>query len=550
MDDIFTFDTPQGAEDARHAYDNAENALSPDLLTAIRRYERALMATDTATLDDLFASDPDGIPVVRSDGRGMLVGHTAITAFRKRRKNVPTRTLRRRIARQLDESNACIVSQFDKVTGGSVVQTQVWRRVGADHTWKIVMAHLTYPAPAVDRSIWRIVGTPLVAAAEPGPLSGMNIAVKDLYAVQGQRIGAGNPEFLRTSPICESSAPAVRLLLNAGADVKGIAQTDEFAYSLAGTNVHYGTPPNPKAPGCVSGGSSSGPASAVACGQADIGLGTDTAGSIRIPASYQGLWGIRTTHGRISLDSTHPLSQSFDTVGWMTRDAQTLEFVGKVMMPDKDATQSASKLLTCPKLDGCVTSEVRIAFSRFRAGACDAVSSGRIGMLDGIGQAQFDEQMLDNFLSIFQTVRGFEAWRNNGDWVGKHYDDLAPEIAARFKYDSHIPQARYEQGLGRLSQTCSIVRNLLGNNVLLIPSASSTAPAIIPDGDLENIENARAHTLRLTSIAGVGGLPAVNIPLQTAQGLPCGACLLGPAGSDKLLIRVAKELYRYTAGTV
>ena len=362
MDDIFTFDTPQGAEDARHAYDNAENALSPDLLTAIRRYERALMANDTATLDDLFASDPDGIPVVRSDGRGMLVGHTAITAFRKRRKNVPTRTLRRRIARQLDESNACIVSQFDKVTGGSVVQTQVWRRVGTDHTWKIVMAHLTYPSPAVDRSIWRIVGTPLVAAAKPGPLSGMNIAVKDLYAVQGQRIGAGNPEFLRTSPICESSAPAVRLLLNAGADVKGIAQTDEFAYSLAGTNVHYGTPPNPKAPGCVSGGSSSGPASAVACGQADIGLGTDTAGSIRIPASYQGLWGIRTTHGLISLDSTHPLSQSFDTVGWMTRDAQTLEFVGKVMMPDKDATQSVSKLLTCPKLDGCVTSEVRIAF--------------------------------------------------------------------------------------------------------------------------------------------------------------------------------------------
>ena len=547
MDDVFTVDAPQGAENACQAPDNAEDALSPDLLAAIRRYERALMANDAATLSDLFASDPNGIPVVRSDGRGMLVGHTAITAFRKMRKTAPTRTLRRRVARQLDESNACIVSQFDKATGGCVVQTQVWQRIGEDHAWRIVMAHLTYPTPAIDRSIWRVVGAPLVEATSPGPLSGMSVAVKDLYAVQGQRIGAGNPQFLRTSPICEDSAPAVRLLLNAGADVAGIAQTDEFAYSLAGTNVHYGTPPNPKAPGRVSGGSSSGPASAVACGQVDIGLGTDTAGSIRIPASYQGLWGIRTTHGRISLDLVHPLSQSFDTVGWMTRDAQTLEFAGKALMPDKDAVSEVSKLLVCPKLDDCVTADVREAFVRFRDDACAAARSGRIGMLDGVDQAQFDEQMLDNFLSIFQVVRGFEAWRNNGDWVKGHYDDLAPEIAARFEHDSHIPRERYEQGLGHLRQARTMVRNLLGGNVMLIPSASSTAPAITPDGDLDGIENARAHTLRLTSIAGVAGLPAVNIPLRTGQGLPCGACLLGPAGSDKLLIRIAKDLYRHAA---
>lgn len=526
------------------ASDNASETLAPDLLAAIRRYEQALMDNNAAVLSDLFADDPEGIPSIRSDSKGMLVGHGEISAFRSNRKTAPTRTLRRRIARQLDAENACVVSQFDKATGGSVIQTQVWQRIGQSGAWKIVMAHLTYPTPAIDRSIWRIAGTPLVEASKPGPLSGMTVAVKDLYAVQGQRIGAGNPEFLRTSPICKESAPAVQLLLNAGAQITGIAQTDEFAYSLAGTNVHYGTPPNPKAPGHISGGSSSGPASAVACGQVDIGLGTDTAGSIRIPASYQGLWGIRTTHGRISREAIHPLSQSFDTVGWMTRDARTLEFAGNALMPDKDTAADVEKLLISPKLDECATADVREAFSHFRSISCSTVGEGRISSLKDFDEVQFDSQMLDNLLSIFQAVRGYEAWQNNGDWVADHYADLAPEIAARFERDSHIPRSRYEQGLDHLRQARSVVRNLIGNNVLLIPSASSTAPSVAPLGDTASIENARAHTLRITSIAGIGGLPAVNIPLKTTDGLPCGACLIGPAGSDKLLIRIAKELYR------
>lgn len=100
----------------------------------------------------------------------------------------------------------------------------------------------------MDRRVWRVIGTPLAKANAQGPLSGMNVAVKDLYAIAGQRIGAGNPDFLADSPIRMRNADAVELLLLAGADVAGIAQTDEFAYSLAGTNIHYGTPPNPKAP--------------------------------------------------------------------------------------------------------------------------------------------------------------------------------------------------------------------------------------------------------------------------------------------------------------
>jgi amidase len=161
----------------------------------------------------------------------------------------------------------------------------------------------------------------------------MSVAVKDLFAVEGFAVGAGKGDWLAEGSPETTTAPAAAALLAAGAVVAGIFRTDEFAYSLAGTNAHYGTPPNPKAPGRISGGSSSGSASAVALGEATIGLGSDTGGSIRVPSAYQGLLGIRTTHGAIATDGLLPLAPSFDTVGWMTRDAATLAAVGSVLLP-------------------------------------------------------------------------------------------------------------------------------------------------------------------------------------------------------------------------
>ena len=199
---------------------------------------------------------------------------------------------------------------------------------------------------AFDPRVWREVGDPLLPATGAGPLAGMSVAVKDLFALEGFPIGAGNAERLAESRPEKTTAAAVAVLQAAGAVVAGIARTDEFAYSLAGTNSHYGTPPNPKAPGRVSGGSSSGSASAVSLGQATIGLGTDTGGSIRVPTAYQGLYGIRTSHGAIPTDGLLPLAPSFDTVGWMTRDAATLAAVGKVLLPSR---QSSGPLAQLPR---------------------------------------------------------------------------------------------------------------------------------------------------------------------------------------------------------
>ena len=417
---------------------------------------------------------------------------------------------------------------------------------GASHRHAVdgAAAGMATGVRAIDPTIWRVVGTPLIAATRPGPLSGMGVAVKDLYAVAGQRVGAGNPTYLDEAPVQEHSAPAVQRLLDAGADVIGIAQTDEFAYSLAGVNAHYGTPPNPRAPGRVPGGSSSGPASAVAAGQATIGLGTDTAGSIRIPSAYQGLWGLRTTHGRISREGVHPLSGSFDTVGWMTRDAQTMDAVTQAMLPDRDTATLSGEVAVCVLPSQMVDADVAEAFGR----SCDLMRSATLesgrARPDTWDELTLDADMFDGFLDIFSVVRGYEAWQANGGWVSGHFDAIAPDIAQRFRNDALIDETAYRQGLERLERSRAMVRSLVGDRVLLMPTAATVAPTLTEQDDPDTAARTRKQTMRLTSLAGIGALPALNMPIATAQGLPCGVCLIGPAGSDKALVAFGKELYQ------
>ncbi len=154
-----------------------------------------------------------------------------------------------------------------------------------------------------------------------------------MFDIAGHRTGNGNPVWLETHPPEAHTASAVARLLAAGGRMVGKTHTDELAYSLNGENVHYGTPTNPRAPGRIPGGSSSGSAAAVAGGLVDFALGTDCGGSVRLPASYCGIFGIRTTHGLVPADGVVDLAKSFDTVGWFARDAATMLRVGEVLLP-------------------------------------------------------------------------------------------------------------------------------------------------------------------------------------------------------------------------
>src|SRR6476620_10438368 len=175
-----------------------------------------------------------------------------------------------------------------------------------------------------------------------GPLSGLTFAVKDLIDVAGHHTGCGNPAWRDMHPPASVSAVCVEQLLAAGARCEGKTITDELAFSLLGENHFYGTPLNPAAPDRVTGGSSNGSASAVACEIVDFALGTDTGGSVRIPASNCGIWGWRPSHGLISVAGVMPFSPTLDTVGVFTRSAELLQRVATVLLAT-DGPTTASK---------------------------------------------------------------------------------------------------------------------------------------------------------------------------------------------------------------
>ena len=496
---------------------SADGPLPEGLLDAFWTYETALMADDVPTLDALFA---DGPATLRGDASGLLVGHDAIAAFRRGRGGAPKRRIAAVHVRVLEGDTAAVVAVLAPLSGGRGQQTQVWRRGPAG--WQVLVAHVANPAPAIDPRIWREVGTPLLAGSGSGPLSGEQVAVKDLFAIAGHRIGAGVPAQLADAPIETVTAPAVQVLLEAGADVLGIARTDELAYSIAGANLHYGTPPNARVPGGLPGGSSNGPASAVALGQADIGLATDTGGSIRVPASYQGLWGLRTTHDRVARGGLLPLAPSFDTVGWLTRDRALLAACSRVSAIGAPAVAAPERFVIAPALVADLAAPVREVFMAWASGVETSVVD-----LGDVSAAQ----------EAFRVVQAFEAWEADGPWLTAHPDAVSGAVATRFRAAAAITVGDVARARDDLAAHRERFERVLAGTILLLPSAASIAPQ--STADATSIDAVRLQTLRLTCVAGILGAPALSAPLLEVAGAPLGVCLVGPRHSDDALIHLA-----------
>ncbi|MGW9114266.1 AtzH-like domain-containing protein [Microbacterium sp. NPDC055683] len=508
-----------------------------DLLDAFLAYERAILDNDLDALDGWFAP---GAGTMRGDDAGLLVGHDAISAFRSLRGGVSSRVIERVEHRPLGEGVALLVSVSRFAIGGRGLQTQVWQKT-ADG-WRITAAHVSPRPQAFNRAIWRTVGDPLFQGAWEGPLEGLTVAVKDLFAIKGYRIGAGNPAYLESVKAESSTAPAVSDLLRGGASLRGIARTDEFAYSVAGDNAHYGTPPNGALPGALPGGSSSGPAAAVATGQADIGLATDTAGSVRVPASYQGLWGIRTTHGLVPRQGMLPLAQSFDTVGWLTRDGATLQRVVDWCL-SYDGSESTERVLGESGADlpwrfavpvevlDIVDPATRDAFEALLARLEAPVERVSIGDLAG-------------WQEPFRVVQGAEAWRNNGDWLRDHPGSTGAAVADRFRAASQISADDERDARAALEPLAERLHGLLRDATLLLPTVPGPAPLRTADGAA--VDALRTATLRMTTPAAVAGAPAVSAPLLTVPSslgpAPVGVCLVSRPGTDIALVRLARRV--------
>ncbi len=389
----------------------------------------------------------------------------------------------------------------------------------------------------------RIGPVTLATGAPDGPLTGVTVAVKDIVDVAGTTTGAGNPDWLATHEPATRNAAAVQRLLDAGATVIGKSHTDEFAWSLSGTNHHYGTPRNPAAPGRVPGGSSSGSASAVALGLTDIAVGTDTAGSIRVPASYCGLYGVRPSHGRVPVKGILPLAWSFDTCGLLAADGELLQRATRVLLESEGhrATAGPAKPLRSLVL---ATDLVELADPAVAA----AVADGAAQLADALGipltRASFGAGQIPAWLEAFRARQMVEAWQANGRWITAHRPRLGPGVAARFAAArATIPSATVPATTAGIEVRRALEQALPRDAALVLPSAATVAPP--PDLDPAANEELRTRTIGLTCLAGLAGAPAVSLPLTRAEGLPAGVCLLGRVGDDERLLAIAAEHQRH-----
>ena len=363
-----------------------------------------------------------------------------------------------------------------------------------------------------------------------GPLAGLRVVVKDVIDIGGFVTGAGNPDWAAEHEPAKESAASVAALTDAGASLAGKGQCAELAFSLSGDNAHFGMPTNPAARDRDPGGSTSGPASAVAGGLCELGLGTDTLGSVRVPASYCGIWGFRPTHGRIPTEGVMPLAQSFDTVGLLAADPEHLRRGTEVLLGEA-AAAPPSRLLIAPPLLAAAESVV--------AEAAEAAASSlatRLGAELSGTELLADAPTPAEAMAAFNVLQGVQVWRNYGDWVESTSPALGPDIAARLERAAGFGRDDIAGAEPVASAIAAAVSRLRPDDALALPTTGTAAPGRRAGADER--ERARLSAGRLTSIATLAGAPAISMPLLEV-GSPVGLSLVGRPGSDLSLLAAA-----------
>lgn len=362
-----------------------------------------------------------------------------------------------------------------------------------------------------------------------GSLEGMTFAAKDIFDVAGHMTGCGSPDWARTHQPATQHAPPVEMLLAAGARLVGKSHTDEIAYSLMGANAHYGTPVNTRAPDRLPGGSSSGSAAATAAGLVDIGLGSDTGGSVRLPASFCGIYGIRTTHGAIPLERTMPLAPSFDTAGWFARDTDTFARAGLAFGIEPQRPGKVRLLLPVDAWS-VAEDETTAALSR----ALDHLQA----QFDPASVTRISQSGLDEWREVFRVAQAAEIWAVHGAWVEAVSPNFGPGVRQRFEMASRISQTEAaEARAARERMRIALRAKLAPDTFLVVPTAPAPAPRL--DVSAPELDRYRARALELLSPAGIAGLPQMNIPAGIADGAPVGLSLIGTPGSDGQLLALA-----------
>jgi amidase len=399
---------------------------------------------------------------------------------------------------------------------------------------------MSVPSPARQAFVPHDLRAPIKGSAV-GPLAGLTVAVKDMYDIEGERTGGGSPHWLAVQRPATETAASVQKLLDAGATIIGKTVCDEFFYSVTGANAHYGTPINPRALGRIPGGSSSGSASATASGACDIGLGSDTGGSVRVPAAFCGLYGIRPTHGRVDLAGAMPMAGSFDVAGWFASGPGLFRRVGGVLLTGERAHAPIGRLLVLDDAFEQTDAEVATLLRRALAVMTeDLPKLVRPGLDDKllVERVRIAPQGFDPWRECFRIIQAREVWQNYASFMTQHQPRLGPGVRERVAFAATTADSDAQAARAVQAQARAHIRALAQPGTVL---ALPTAPCIAPRLDLPaaEIEPFRVRVMRLTCIAGVAGLPQVTIPVGTVAGCPVGLSFIGWPGADEALLDLA-----------
>lgn len=379
---------------------------------------------------------------------------------------------------------------------------------------------------AIRKSAFVDHGPRRLQLANSGPLADLTFAVKDLFDIAGSPTACGNPDRLLDPPAV-ATAPSVLALLASGAVCLGKTHTDEFALGMFGTNPHFGTPINPKAPDHVPGGSSSGSAAAVAGALVDFALGTDTGASIRLPASFCGIYGLRTSFGRISMAGVMPMAPSFDTVGWLARDATVLRRVGEVYLGPIPSHADTRFFIA------------RDAFSL----AVDKVAAPLLEIVKILDAQELFlyEEGIAPWLDTFTTLQLQDLWSTLGAWVKTPGRTIGSRVRERIDIASQVAPGDLASALVQREVLARRLAALLNaNGVLVVPTAHDLPP--LRDASLATLAAFRDRNLALTCVAGLTRLPQVSIPVTVVDGCPVGLSFIGGPLGDERLLALAEQL--------
>jgi amidase len=374
-----------------------------------------------------------------------------------------------------------------------------------------------------------------------GILRGRRVAVKDLVSVEGHVSSFGHPRWRATHQPSHATAPVVTVLREAGAGVVGLTKLDQLAYSLVG-NAGEGTPPhNSLYPDRYTGGSSSGSAAAVSAGLADIGLGTDTAGSVRVPSASCGLFGLRPSHGAVNASGVLPLAPSFDVLGVMARDPGLLRDAFLVIGGIPASKPSPAGLPGEALLPVDLMESLDVGVVGALRAAAAAIAKAAHG---SVRECEFSSFANDDASDLFSRLQAREIWENHGEWVSRNSDALAPDVLERLERAERLSQSpagekRADQA-DRHRYTEAFHAFCPVTAVVILPVLAGLPPR--RDADPGALLAFRSAAVKFAAPASLAGCPELVIPVQ--QGSPheptYGVGLLGRRHGDHALLSILK----------